>query len=159
MTTLPNREEVLAWMAVNRAGPDKAAAHFGMSRETIKSWVRRTRENPGPDRTRRGQPAPLTVIQTPVKPKMSKPMQALARKVLKAALERMEEVVPKADARECATIVSTLADRFDLFADLKGKKVVPTADPSTPEGEEALVSEVAALPAHILEQARQRQTG
>lgn len=42
---LPDRATVLGWMAAEKRGYKAAAAHFGMSTDTVKSWERREKES------------------------------------------------------------------------------------------------------------------
>jgi transposase-like protein len=145
-------------MAANRAGYDRAAKHFGMSRSTVGWWVREARNNPQPGRRSASlNPPSLTVIQSPPPPaKTAIPLttQRRARRLITLALRRLAEVLPTADVRECASVITTLTDRFDLFGDLNDRSRLPAhADSTTAEGRAALMADLEVLPADVLQEA------
>lgn len=130
MAERASKEEVLTWMAANRAGLKRASKQFNIPAATIAVWVRKHRDAAaGTPGIRQAHPPNLTVIQTPPpapKAVMSRTMQTRARGIIKLAFDRLEAVIPSSDAKECATVITTLTDRFDLFgAKLRGGKPKP----------------------------------
>ncbi len=91
---------------------------------------------------------------------MPKALQTQARKLIRQAFKRLEVVIDESDARECAVVITTLADRFDLFADLKTKgKTTEAAAPGTAEFEAEVMAELDKIPAHLLAEAQRRRAG
>lgn len=151
-----------------------AARHFGISDNTVRSWVKRTREQegiaPAPRNGATGalhilpqppSPAPSPVVITPPaeKPALPASMRGKARRAVSAMLDRMIVVAPRADAKETAAMFAALTDRFDILGTIKPERRKSAGEPGSPEWLEEQVELAAALPPEVLESAVKRQKG
>lgn len=176
-----SRDEVLAWMAAENAGPAAAGRHFGISPQTVRTWLARARSRAGvavgETPKRNGATGELHVLPTLGSPgqKPSLPivitreaeekplpvdLHDLGVEVLRSVLAAMRDGAAKAKPGELAQILAAVGDRLPVLGDARKRgDTVETAAPGTAEWLAEQVELAAALPPEVIAEAARRQRG
>lgn len=171
------KAEVLAWMAGNSAGYKAGAKHFGLNENLVKQWARREKQaakveamkpKPAPTVARAGkQPAEtvhpgkqsskpmatgsapaLTIEEIDERILTTARMGILRRFARLAQPDSLEGGAQVHLAKAAESIARACPQALALPKGGK-KEGGEEIDPSTPEGEAALIAQLRALPPHI----------
>lgn len=164
-----SKADLLALVA--QVGVREASRQTGVPFGTLARWARQSGvplPTRGPPRAPKGTAqgtstaqGAVHVLPPPPRRELPEALRAQAEESIRVRLCRLAQPVVGYDESlmDSAKIVALMLDRFALFGDID-KAAAPAAeqpDPSTPEGEAALVAMAAALPPRVLEAARRRQ--
>jgi transposase-like protein len=158
----PSRDEVIRWARAtgNESSPAAIARQFPMlSPNTIKSWLRRAKEDgriptapPNLVSLPTPEPAPRAAEPLDEFTELDKlaglPIRDLLRRILLLRLARLALRVDAAveSVADSVKIIASLADRLTVLEQLEPVKEL---DPSTEEGRAALRAALDAFPAEV----------
>lgn len=119
----PKTEVIVAWMKENRAGYQRAATQFSVSKGTIVERLKRAGIKPEDIHPNHNESKLISLLPPPApKPVLPASMQKLGRDTTRRLLQRMHDLAPDADAKGAASMFAALVDRFDILGNL-GQRV------------------------------------
>lgn len=156
----PSRDEVVAWMKANVAGPQRGARQFGVPTDVVRKWwdEERVAEAARRSGSRAGDP----LLEDDGLTWEERTDKAIGLELLALATNGGDALARRARA---GTIKELTAARAHIITIQKAKAEpdpeasAPPPDLSTPEGRAALIRDLVNLPPDILDAAREMQRG